>query len=85
MLDQRLIRENPRLVEEKLSARGINLDLSHLQELTIAIRLKDTELSNLQSESNKISKLIGNYYHNQNESSVAEIDHLKKNGNNLKR
>ena len=84
MLDQRLIRENPRLVEEKLSVRGINLDLSHLQELTIAIRLKDTELSNLQSESNKISKLIGNYYLNPTDSSAIDINELKKNGNNLK-
>ena len=78
MLDQRLIRENPRLVEEKLSVRGINLDLSHLQELTIAIRLKDTELSNLQSESNKISKLIGNHFHNQKDSSTIDINELKK-------
>ena len=84
MLDQRLIRENPRIVEEKLSVRGIKLDLSHLQELTIAIRNKDTELSNLQSESNKISKLIGNYYHNQKDSSGIDINELKKNGNNLK-
>ena len=84
MLEQRLIRENPRLVEEKLSVRGINLNLSHLQELTIAIRLKDTELSNLQSESNKISKLIGNYYHHQKDASAIDINELKKNGNNLK-
>ena len=84
MLDQRLIRENPRLVEEKLSLRGINLDLSHLQELTISIKQKDTELSNLQSESNTISKLIGNYYHNQKNSSEIDINELKRNGNNLK-
>ncbi len=84
MLDQRLIRENPRLVEEKLSVRGVNLDLSHLQELTIAIKNKETELSNLQSESNKISKLIGNFYHNQLDSSVIDINALKENGNNLK-
>ena len=84
MLDQRLIRENPRLVEEKLSLRGMNLDLSHLQELTISIRQKDTELTNLQSKSNKISKLIGSYYHNQKDSSVIDINELKRNGNNLK-
>ncbi len=84
MLDQRLIRENPRLIEEKLSLRGINLDLSHLQELTIAIRQKEQELSNLQSESNKVSKLIGNYYHNQKNSSEIDINELKRNGNNLK-
>ena len=84
MLDQRLIRENPKLVEEKLSVRGIDLNLSHLQELTILIKNKDTELSNLQTESNKISKLIGSYYHNHKEISVSDINELKKKGNNLK-
>ena len=84
MLDQKLIRENPTLVEEKLSFRGIKLNLSHLQKLTIDLKNKDTELSNLQSESNKISKLIGNYYHNQKDSSIGDINELKSNGNNLK-
>ena len=84
MLDQRLIRENPTLVEEKLSVRGIKLNLSHLHKLTLLIKDKDTELSGLQSESNQISKLIGNYYHNQNNSSEIDINELKKNGNNLK-
>ena len=84
MLDQKLIRENPTLVEEKLSVRGIKLNLSHLQKLTVDLKNKDTELSNLQSESNKISKLIGNYYHNQQDSSIGDINELKSNGNNLK-
>ena len=84
MLDQKLIRENPTLVEEKLSFRGIKLNLSHLQKLTIDLKNKDTELSKLQSESNKISKLIGNYYHNQKDSSIGDINELKSNGNNLK-
>ena len=84
MLDQRLIRENPKLVEELLSVRGINLDLSHLQGLTIEIRNKDIELSNLQSESNKISKMIGNFYHKQKDVLLVDINELKKNGNKLK-
>ena len=84
VLDQRLIRENPRLVEEKLSVRGIDLNLSHLHELTILIKNKDIELSNLQTESNKISKLIGNYYHNPKDVLVSEINELKQKGNNLK-
>ena len=84
MLDQRLIRENPRLVEEKLSIRGIDLDLSHLNKLTISFKQKDNDLTNLQAESNKISKLIGNYYHNQKDSSEIDINELKIKGNNLK-
>ena len=84
MLDLRLIRENPKLVEDRLSLRGLELNLSNLQDLTISIKNKDTELSHLQSESKKISKLIGNYYHNQKNESTIDIDELKKNGNNLK-
>ena len=84
MLDQRLIRENSSLVEEKLSVRGIKLNLSDLQELTISIKNKDNELSSLQSESNRISKLIGNYYHNPKDSPVIDIKELKKKGNILK-
>ena len=84
MLDQRLIRENPRLVEEKLSLRGINLNLSHLHELTKLVNDKDTELSKLQAESNKISKIIGNYYQNEKDSSLVDVKELKENGNILK-
>jgi len=84
VLDQRLIRENPKLVEEKLSVRGINLNISHIHQLTISIKNKETKLSNLQSESNKISKLIGNYYQNLKDSSLIDVNELKENGNNLK-
>jgi len=84
VLDQRLIRENPRKVEEILSLRGIDLNLSTLQVLIISIKNKDTELSKLQSESNKISKSIGNYYHNKKDSSITDINELKIKGNNLK-
>ena len=84
MLDQRLIRENPLLVEEKLSRRGMKINLSHLQKLTIEIKEKDIKLSNLQSESKKISKLIGNHYQNEKESTLKNINELKVRGNNLK-
>ncbi len=84
MLDLKLIRENPTLVEENLSRRGVKVNLSHLQQLTIEIKNKDIELSNLQSESKKISRLIGNHYQNEKESTLMDINELKRNGNNLK-
>ncbi len=84
MLDQRLIRENPTIVEEKLSRRGIKFNLSDLQNLTIEINEIDIQLSNLHSESKKISKLIGNFYQNPESSDLDNIDELKKDGNNLK-
>ena len=58
MLDQKLIRENPTSVEKSLSLRGKDYDLSHINELTIKKKQIDIEISSLQSESKKISKLI---------------------------
>ena len=84
MLDQRLIRENPKLVEDKLSRRGSNINLSELNELTIELNTTDIELSDLQSESKKLSKTIGKYYQLSNNSSSQNVDELKNKANNLK-
>ena len=59
MLDQRLIRENPTLVENKLSTRGKVFDLSKVNKMTIQSKDIDIELCSLQSESKKLSKIIG--------------------------
>ena len=58
MLDQKLIREDPTFVEKKLSRRGKTFELSNLHQLTLKIKETDIELSNLQSKSKKLSKLI---------------------------
>ena len=59
MLDQKLIRENPNSVEENLSLRGKIYKVSHIHELTVKKKEIDIEISTLQSESKKLSKLIG--------------------------
>ena len=59
MLDQKLIRENPTSVEESLSLRGKVFNISQIQELTLQKKEIDIEISSLQSESKKLSKLIG--------------------------
>ncbi len=59
MLDQKLIRENPSSVEENLSLRGKVFKITHIHELTIKKKEIDIEISSLQSESKKLSKLIG--------------------------
>ena len=59
MLDQKLIRENPTSVEEILSLRGKVFNISQIQELTLQKKEIDIEISSLQSESKKLSKLIG--------------------------
>ncbi|MBK16556.1 MAG: serine--tRNA ligase [Prochlorococcus sp. SP3034] len=85
MLDQRLIRENPKLVEERLSLRGKHIDLSNLHKLTIQIKNTDINLSNLQSESKKVSKLIGSYYNSTKKILPENIEELKSKGNQLKK
>ena len=59
MLDQKLIRENPTSVEENLSSRGKVYNISHIHQLTVKKKEIDIEISSLQSESKKLSKLIG--------------------------
>ena len=59
VLDQKLIRENPRFVEENLSLRGKVFNISHIHALTVKKKELDIEISCLQTESKKLSKLIG--------------------------
>jgi seryl-tRNA synthetase len=59
MLDIRLIRENPEVVEEALRRRGATADLSHVRELDEQRRVANTELDELRAERNAASKEIG--------------------------
>ncbi len=68
MLDQRLIRENPTLVEEKLTLRGKKVDITDLHQLTLDFKKVDIELAELQSKSKKLSKEIGVFFKNLSES-----------------
>ncbi len=84
MLDQKLIRENPEYVEKNLSLRGKSIDLSNLNKLTLEIKEIDIKLSELQSESKKLSKKIGNHYQNPKEKIIENLSELKSKGNRLK-
>ena len=81
MLDQRLIRENPTFVETKLSARGKVFDLSSIHNLTLQIKELDIELCNLQSESKKLSKIIGQEIRNSNKKESQTLIDLRSKGN----
>ncbi len=81
MLDQKLIRENPRFVEENLSLRGKVYKISHIHELTIKKKEIDIELSSLLSESKKLSKLIGQVIGKAQNNNLQELNDLKKKGN----
>jgi len=81
VLDQKLIRENPTLVEENLSLRGKVYKISHIHELTIKKREIDIEISNLQFESKKLSKSIGQLIGKSPNNNSQELNDLKKKGN----
>ena len=81
MLDQKLIRENPTSVEENLSLRGKVYKISHIHELTVKKKEIDIEISSLQSESKKLSKLIGQVIAKSQNTNSQELNDLKKRGN----
>ena len=81
MLDQKLIRENPTLVQESLSLRGKVFNISQIQELTLQKKEIDIEISSLQSESKKLSKLIGQEISKSKNNDSPEVNNLKIKGN----
>ena len=81
MLDQKLIRENPTLVEESLSLRGKVFNISQIQELTLQKKEIDIKISSLQSESKKLSKLIGQEISKSKNNDSPEVNNLKIKGN----
>ena len=76
MLDQKLIRENPAFVEESLSSRGKSFNIFQIHELTINKKQIDIEISSLQSESKKISKLIGQQISKSQNNESEELSEL---------
>jgi len=81
VLVQKLIRENPTFVEENLSLRGKVYNISHINELTVKKKDIDIEISSLQSESKKLSKLIGQEISKSKNNDSPELISLKKKGN----
>ena len=66
MLDQKLIRENPTFVEDILSLRGKVYNINFIHKLTIERKEIEIVISSLQSESKKLSKIIGQEIRNSN-------------------
>ena len=85
MLDQKLIREHPTSVEEKLSLRGKVFNISDIHALTVKKKEIDIEISNLQSESKKLSKLIGLEISKSQKNNSPELNNLKKKGERIQK
>ena len=81
MLDQKLIRENPTFVEDNLSLRGKVYNINFIHKLTLERKEIEIEISGMQSESKKLSKIIGQEIRNSNNTKSQELDDLKQKGN----
>ena len=84
MLDQRLIRENPKFVEATLSLRGKDFNIAEINKLTLEKREIDIMLSDLQSESKKLSQIIGQEIRVSNQSQSKRLNELKEKGNKFR-
>jgi len=82
VLDLKLIRENPDLVQTKLNQRGGNYDISAIVSLDQQRRELEVKRSQLQARSNEIGKLVGQKMKAEPKSS--EVQALRDEGNALK-
>ena len=84
MLDQRLVRENPELIATQLGRRGLDVDLSSLQQIAQHQRNLEQERSTLQAEGNRIGKDVGQQIKAGADPKGAEVADLRQQGNAIK-
>ena len=84
MLDQRLVRENPELIATQLGRRGLDVDLSSLQQIAQHQRDLEQERSSLQAEGNRIGKDVGQKIKAGADPKGAEVADLRQQGNAIK-
>jgi len=58
MLDPKIIRENPKMVEKKSLEKGIRINIDHISELDARVREIDTLVQKLREERNRLAKNI---------------------------
>jgi seryl-tRNA synthetase len=84
VLDLKLIRENPDLVQEKLNQRNGEYNVSAIATLDQKSRALEVERSNLQARSNEIGKLVGQKIKAGSDPKGTEIQALRDEGNEIK-
>ncbi|ABX09206.1 Seryl-tRNA synthetase [Prochlorococcus marinus str. MIT 9211] len=85
VLDQRLIRENPKLIIEGLQTRGIQVDLGDLQLDIEKLKQIEQQRNLLQAEGNEIGKEVGQKIRSGLDPSSPEIELLRSSGNTVKK
>jgi len=84
VLDLKLIRENPDLVQTKLNQRGSGYDIQPIAELDRQQKELEKTRSQLQARSNEIGKLVGQKMKSGSKPDDPEVVALKNEGNDLK-
>jgi seryl-tRNA synthetase len=84
VLDLKLIRENPELVQTKLNQRGSGYDIQPIAELDRQQKELEKTRSQLQARSNEIGKLVGQKMKSGRKPDDPEVMTLKNEGNELK-
>ena len=85
MIDQKLLRNNPDLIEEGLKSRGMNLDLGPLQKLSKDLKVLEEKRNLLQAEGNSIGKKVGEQIKQGLNQSSESISNLRTKGNQIKK
>ena len=84
MIDQRILRENPKLIEEGLKLRGMNIDLDPLQKCCKDLRELEEKRNSLQAQGNSIGKEVGQKIKQGLSQSSEEISKLRFKGNQIR-
>ncbi|WP_413391411.1 serine--tRNA ligase [Prochlorococcus marinus] len=84
MIDQRLLRENPNLIEEGLKSRGMNVDLEALQKFCKDLKELEEKRNSLQAKGNSIGKEVGQKIKQGFSQDSEEISNLRIKGNKIK-
>jgi len=84
VLDLKLIREQPKFVQERLNRRSGEYDIQPILQLDEQRRRLEVERSRLQARSNEISKLVGQKMKSGSQPDDPEIQALREEGNQIK-
>ncbi len=85
MIDQRLLRNNPALIEEGLKSRGMKIDLGPLQKYCKELKELEEKRNLLQAQGNSIGKEVGQKIKQGFSQKSEEISNLRIKGNQIKK
>ena len=85
MIDLRLVREHPELIEQQLARRGMALDLTGLQLIACQERDLQQQRSGLQAEGNQIGRDVGERMRAGEAPHSPAVQELRDRGNHIKR